>query len=607
MKHEDEDREKLSDKVFPEKEIEKENQKGPNLKREIYFWSFLGLIFLLGVVLRIYLISDQVLLDDEWHPIIASIRYPFSFLLSHFTFDSRFIPINLYCSFLFKTIGLSEIMLRLPSLICGIMSLALFPLLIKKIFCNRVAIIFAFLFAVSPFLVFYSRYFRPYSMVVFFSFYSVLSLYLWLRDGKRVYSIIYIALGNLASYFHVLSLVSVLAPLGGVLLAKYIGLISGSNKSKLKIVPNFFSLWTVFLTTVFLILFLNLPPYLLSSLAPFLREGRISLDTLYGFVNILSGTSNKFMIIIFSGLLVSGGILLSRKKPLLFLIFSSIIITQFLVLIIILPGGINVPVVFSRYMIPIFPVCFVLMALGVHHLLEYFQSFELIKNLHYGSFLLNLTASLFLLSLFYTGPLLRIYTYPNNFTNHSAFQESYKLLDWKRSYRSNFSPLQMKKSDIPDFYKRFLNNSDDISLLEYPMLLGDHFNLYYYYQHFHKKKILVGYFSQLKLSTRAGMEIKEPLWGVYLPVDSILNQVPDTGKLLFGNMIDMPDFKGIEKRGVSYIILHKNLLDEMFPGFSKVKDYIYPPVLFLNKIYGEYWGPPVYEDKDVIVFKIKKK
>ena len=52
--------------------------------------TILILACLLGAFLRIYLLNDQVLLDDEWHSMAFVIGKPFIWILTRFTFSNKF-------------------------------------------------------------------------------------------------------------------------------------------------------------------------------------------------------------------------------------------------------------------------------------------------------------------------------------------------------------------------------------------------------------------------------------------------------------------------------------------------------------------------------------
>src|SRR5665213_899641 len=132
--------------------------------RESSFASALMLAFLAGLFLRLHLLSGQVLIDDEWHGLYYVIGKSPWWLLTHFSIPgATCIPLNFYTWLLGATIGWSELMLRLPSLVCGLLIVVAGLLLARKLVGTRRAALLAFLLAISPTLVFYSRISRPYS------------------------------------------------------------------------------------------------------------------------------------------------------------------------------------------------------------------------------------------------------------------------------------------------------------------------------------------------------------------------------------------------------------------------------------------------------------
>ena len=130
------------------------------------------------------------------------------------------------------------------------------------------------------------------------------------------------------------------------------------------------------------------------------------------------------------------------------------------------------------------------------------------------------------------------------------------------------------------------------------MMLGDHYNLYYYYQHFHKKKIIIGYFTKLTVKSKLKNFIYSDT-----PPDFVLSKISDKNKLKFRNMIDILDGKALKRSGARYVILHKNLVSEMFPKLSP-KENVYLPIKYIRKVYTEVFGSPYFEDDKLIVFKI---
>ena len=111
------------------------------------------------------------------------------------------------------TVGLSELGVRLPMLIAGLLALVVLPLLIRVMVGSTTALIFAALLAVSPVHIYFSRYARPYAITLLLSFTAISGFYLWWRGGRRSGAMIYCLAGAAAVYFHLAALPFVLAPL----------------------------------------------------------------------------------------------------------------------------------------------------------------------------------------------------------------------------------------------------------------------------------------------------------------------------------------------------------------------------------------------------------
>src|SRR5476651_1270322 len=150
-------------------------------------WTFalaLAIAFLAGLWLRWHLLADQVFSDDEWHGLYYVIGKSPAWLLTHFSIPgATCIPLNFYTWALGATIGWSEFMLRLPSLVCGLLCVLVCPLLARKLIGDRRAVVLAFLLAISPVLIFYSRISRPYSAIALLGFAAILLAAHWMKSG----------------------------------------------------------------------------------------------------------------------------------------------------------------------------------------------------------------------------------------------------------------------------------------------------------------------------------------------------------------------------------------------------------------------------------------
>jgi len=183
-------------------------------KQTLPEWLIPALPFILvGTVIRLWGIGQQILVDDEWHSLNFILNKSFFTVLTTHGLGANCIPQNLYNWLLFHTLGWSEMLLRGPSLLCGILALVLLPPLAAKITSRPASLIFGWLLAVSPCITFYSRLCRPYSMVIFFGFLALLALFIHLREKDLRYLILYAVSGFVAIYFHIYAAIPILTPL----------------------------------------------------------------------------------------------------------------------------------------------------------------------------------------------------------------------------------------------------------------------------------------------------------------------------------------------------------------------------------------------------------
>ena len=568
-------------------------------KGGITFWMLLFLSFIVGTILRCYLIGSQILIDDEWHGINYVIGKSFLHVFTNHGLGANSIPMNIYKWCLLNTIGWSELSLRMPVIISGVLSLIVFPVFVANLFNRRTTIIFSFLLAISPVLVFYSRMSRPYGIVVILSFVSFFSLLFWINSGNRWFAFLYIFTAVLSIYFHLYALVLVLTPLGIVFILKIIQRYSNYNQKSILIMPNPTSLFSAGVAIFSLLCVLILPAHI-QNLWWLHRLGwdRMNFETILNYASILSGTSNNILIALFLLMFLTGILTAFRKKTL----FAISIIVIFAVYLIMMSlshqEGSHAAIQAIRYSISIIPFVLILVAFGLDHILSFFNT--LIKTSRISSILIFLIPSAILLNLFTFGPLLVTYQYPNNFTNHSAFQDSYKSHIWTYSRPRDLTPgYLMKKEDISKFYFSLSKQSGVHTIIEYPMLMGDPVNLHYYYQHFHKKNILVGFSQNLIIPERT----QDYINGKY-SVDYVLSRLPDLKKGKFKNMVDMDNIEAIKSSTAAYIILHKHFISEMFPYLKSKKAQENEAVLYYSQTYRKYFGNPIFEDKNIIVFKI---
>jgi len=570
-----------------------------------WFWFLYSLAVMVGIFWRVHLIADQIILDDEWHALNFSINHSLWYMLTHFSrAGANIIPINAYARILLVSSGWSEILLILPSLIAGISGLIIFPLVLKRIFNTRVTLFFAFLFALSPFIIFYSRVCRPYSIYTFLGFLGIWILYEWSLTGKKRFSLLFLAIGTLCIYFHFVGVIFVFVPLCCAIIVKLMPKFPRLPAIRERVLPSFTE-FTQLGCGILICLAILLTLAIIQQL-PNMNKNVIptemSIQSVIGFCQILSGTANHFLNILFYVLLSIGLIQLFRKSFLLGFTFVNVFLAYMFVFFVTRFDYAHVPLVLSRYIMPAFPMGSLLVALGMDNIWRTMSNLP--KNKKITNAMCYGAAFCFLSGLSLTGPLRQTYLAPNNFTNHSSFQESYVPLNWTYPRMSNMlqRPYTVNHKNMSTFYRTIADQAAVKKIIEYPMPLGNHFNLYYYYQRFHKKNVVVGYTRSIKALSDlpSGSVLGDMI------VDQVLSKVKDPGQLKFQNMVDILDMAAVKNSRADLVIFHKNTEMEILePRTGNHGTEIPPLISAISQTYFKIFGKPVYEDSDLIVFKTR--
>jgi hypothetical protein len=170
----------------------------------------LAAICALAAGLRLYRLGYQSLSFDEactwlraerpWHEYVAAAGGA-----------ETAAPLYLVLMRLWVHLGQSEFMLRLPSALLGVLGVPLVYRLGSVLVSKRVGLVAAFLIAVSPFHLAYSREARPYPLVVVLTLISaVVFVEIWKANGMRRWPLYSVAsaLAAYAQYLAVLAVIS---------------------------------------------------------------------------------------------------------------------------------------------------------------------------------------------------------------------------------------------------------------------------------------------------------------------------------------------------------------------------------------------------------------
>jgi hypothetical protein len=186
------------------------------------------------------------------------------------------------------------------------------------------------------------------------------------------------------------------------------------------------------------------------------------------------------------------------------------------------------------------------------------------------------------------------------FHEPGAYQHRYGTIDWQHSFYSDLTPANftltttIRADEISPLYGLLARESGARPIVEYPMMIGDHFNPLYYYQHFHRRPVMVGYTTDMTLAR--GLAPGNIYGDTY--IDQVLSLIHDSAQIRFRNMISMNDLPGMRARKVEYIILHKRF-EAQLPDVAL-------PLPDLERLLNQYrsaLGKLFYEDAHIAVFK----
>lgn len=557
------------------------------------WWLGLLAATVAGAWLRLWHIGAQVLVDDEWHAAHYVVDKTFPYLFTHFSVPgATCIPLNLYRLWLLETPGWNELLMRLPLLLAGILTVPLVPWAARSLLSVRAVVLFSAFMAVSPFLIFYSRMCRPYSLVALCAGLSVFLACRWAASGRARYAAGYVFCGALAVYAHLFAVVAVMVPAVAAF---------GGNRLRVRVDRRQALL---VLGALLAVISITTLPALLSSLQSTLPDvagaGQLRAATVWRCFSLFSGTAHPVLIVAFGLLMVTGWTWLARTSPFAGVTFLSMVLLYPAALWIAAPHSSHVGIVAARYSVALFPVGYALAACGLDRVLTGLAALHRRRctRTRAGCHAL---AGAFVITLVAAGPLPQTYVEPNNFTNHSAFQQSYAPIDWNQSFASEMAPpdfsldVTIQRTEVASFYERLAQQPDVDAVIEFPMMIGDHFNPFYYYQRVHRKRVIVGYCTGV--TGLPGLAAGNVFGNTF--VDQVLSRVPDTGKLRFSNMVNLDDPDAVRASGADIVICHK--------AFEADLSRVAPPHPCMQRLLRESpeaFGPAVYDDTSLAAFRV---
>jgi mannosyltransferase len=166
-------------------------------------YAVLSAIIFVGAYLRLTALNRQSLWFDEADVVVRAQR-PFDQVLRTFIEPGENGPIyNLMLALWIRVAGISEIAVRFPSALFGVLALPLIYLLARRMAGPTVGLIVTGLLAINPYHVWYSQEAKMYTMVVVLALASTLCLVLALESNRGWWWVGYAAVTTLMFYTHV--------------------------------------------------------------------------------------------------------------------------------------------------------------------------------------------------------------------------------------------------------------------------------------------------------------------------------------------------------------------------------------------------------------------
>ncbi|HYN21574.1 MAG TPA: glycosyltransferase family 39 protein [Thermoanaerobaculia bacterium] len=301
--------------------------------------------FLIGTFLRLWNLHNQILGDDELHLVRTALTQPLGTILTTYQKVDTCIPLSaLYRVLAEAGLRLTELNLRLPALLSGLALLVIAPLWADRRLGRGTAIAFAWLLAISPGLVLYSRIARPYMPVVLLSFGAAVAFDAWWRRGGWSRGAAYAFLAALAFWFHPVAAPLALAPL-------LFGALSVRDRRQAV------SVAVLAAVTVFTVLAILAPPLpsFLEVLGAKHQELELAPKVWGALAKLQAGTARLVQTGLFWVVAVLGLWRLLREERELGAFTGCLVAGQLAGLLLASPLGLDAPLIFHRYALVVLP------------------------------------------------------------------------------------------------------------------------------------------------------------------------------------------------------------------------------------------------------------
>jgi len=529
-------------------------------------WLWWALPALAAAAVRTYRLPDQMLTGDEWHALHRAIHLPYRELLSTFGLSDHSIALALYLRAAMDTLGLSDPLLRAPFLLCGVLSVLLIPWAVRRDVGPFAAWTLAWLLALSPVLIFFSRTARPYAITLLAAWGGALAFLQWWTTGRRRWAVAFWACAVVTGYLLVIVLPFVLGSL-------VFALFETLRRRRASGLPGLRELaWLGFATTAALAALL-LPAVItdfwsLSGAAGPVKHSGFTAGEGLAALQVLSGDAGATACGVVGVLACLGGVAAFRRARRLTAFVATLSALQVAAIYAALPAGTGTRLVVARYLLPVLPALLLFSAAGT-------EAIASLVPLAARRILRVALAAALVVGLFAAGPGPAALTGPANWVSQQLY-----VAFW---FGQGVYPQTVRR--VPGFYESLAPLPPGAAtLVEVPSYIFSVSNPLAHYQSVHRQRTLIGFHNGLCGRLRKG----EVPWG--------------RRDIRLRNYVFLADPAAVRRAGATHVVFHRRLSRETaIPSFIVDE----PDLSGCIAAYRFRFGPPAYEDEDIVVFDVR--